>query len=147
MRAVIQRVREASVTVDGTVTGEISEGLLVLLGIAPDDGHTECAWLASKLAHLRIFVDETGKMNRSLLDVEGGALVVSQFTLYGDVRKGRRPHFLGAAPPESAKPLYEQFCLTLKELGVRRVERGVFGAHMDVRLLNDGPVTLIVDTP
>ena len=147
MRAVIQRVREASVTVDGAVTGEISVGLLVLLGIAPDDGHKECAWLASKLVNLRIFVDDAGKMNRSLLDVQGGALVVSQFTVYGDVRKGRRPHFLGAAPPEIANPLYEQFCLTLKELGVQRVEQGVFGAHMDVRLLNDGPVTLIVDTP
>jgi len=147
MRAVIQRVREASVTVDGAVTGSISSGLLILLGVAPEDGSKECAWLASKLVNLRIFVDDDGKMNRSLLDVNGAALVVSQFTLYGDIRKGRRPHFLGAAAPDIANPLYEQFCFTLSTLGVRRVERGVFGAHMDVRLLNDGPVTLIVDTP
>lgn len=147
MRAVIQRVREASVTVDGAVTGAISEGLLILLGVAPEDGQKECVWLASKVANLRIFEDNDGKMNGSLLDVGGAALVVSQFTLYADTRKGRRPHFLGAAPPEIAKPLYLQFCDVLQQQGVSSVARGVFGAHMDVRLLNDGPVTLIIDTP
>ena len=147
MRAVIQRVSSASVTVDGQVTGEIAKGLLILLGVAPNDGEKECQWLASKLANLRIFSDLEGKMNDSLLDCGGGALVVSQFTLYGDTRKGRRPSFIGAAHPSIANPMYERFCDVLQAQGVKRVERGVFGAHMDVRLLNDGPVTLIVDTP
>ena len=147
MRAVIQRVSSASVTVDGQVTGEITKGLLILLGVAPNDGEKECQWLASKLVNLRIFSDLEGKMNDSLLDCGGGALVVSQFTLYGDTRKGRRPSFIGAAHPSIANPMYERFCDVLQAQGVKRVERGVFGAHMDVRLLNDGPVTLIVDTP
>ena len=147
MRAVIQRVRGASVTVDGEITGEIDCGLLILLGVAPGDGEKECQWMASKLANLRIFSDDDDKMNLSLLDCEGGALVVSQFTLYGDTRKGRRPSFIGAAHPDLANPMYERFCAVLREHGVQRVEQGVFGAHMDVRLLNDGPVTLIVDTP
>ena len=147
MRAVIQRVSSASVTVDGRITGEIGQGLLILLGVAPDDGEKECQWMASKLSNLRIFSDADGKMNDSLLDCEGGALVVSQFTLYGDTRKGRRPSFIGAAQPGIANPLYERFCEVLQAEGVKRVERGVFGAHMDVRLLNDGPVTLVVDTP
>ena len=147
MRAVIQRVSEASVTVDGHVTGSIQTGLLILLGVAPTDTEAQCQWMAKKLAHLRIFEDAQGKMNLSLLDTEGGALVVSQFTLYGDTRKGRRPNFMGAAPPAIANPLYERFCAVLETQGVSRVERGVFGAHMDVRLLNDGPVTLVLDSP
>lgn len=147
MRAVIQRVREASVTVDGRVTGAIQSGLLILLGVAPNDGEAQCEWMAQKLANLRIFEDGEGKMNGSLLAVGGGALVVSQFTLYGDTRKGRRPSFGGAAHPDIANPLYVLFCDRLKQQGVQTVETGVFGAHMDVRLLNDGPVTLVLDTP
>jgi len=147
MRAVIQRVRSASVTVDDVVTGEIEQGLLILLGVGPGDGEEQCQWMASKLANLRIFADLEGKMNLSLLDSGGGALVVSQFTLYGDTRKGRRPSFIGAAPPDLANSMYERFCDVLGACGVSRVEKGIFGAHMDVRLLNDGPVTLIVDTP
>ena len=145
MRVVLQRVREASVTVDGAVVGSIDHGVLVLLGVAPGDGPDQVAWLSQKVAQLRIFEDDGGKMNRSLLDVDGGALVVSQFTLYGDTRKGRRPSFVGAAPPAIAEPLYEAFCDALTEVGVSRVQRGIFGAHMDVRLLNDGPVTLVID--
>lgn len=147
MRAVVQRVSRASVTVDGQVTGAIDQGLLILLGVAPDDGEDQCRWMASKLANLRIFEDDSGKMNRSLLDIGGGALVVSQFTLYGDVRKGRRPSFNGAAHPELAESVYERFCVVLEDQGVGRVQTGIFAAHMDVELLNDGPVTLLVDTP
>lgn len=133
-------------TVDGTVTGRVGRGLLVLLGVAPEDGETQARWLARKVASLRIFPDHDGRMNRSLLDDGLGALVVSQFTLYGDCRKGRRPSFVHAAPPEHAEPLYERFCALLAEEGVP-VERGVFQATMQVALVNDGPVTLIVDTP
>ncbi|TNE91604.1 MAG: D-tyrosyl-tRNA(Tyr) deacylase [Deltaproteobacteria bacterium] len=147
MRAVIQRVRGASVTVDGAVTGEVDTGVLVLLGVGPGDGEAEARWLARKIAGLRIFSDDEGRMNLGLVDIGGGALVVSQFTLYGDCRKGRRPSFVGAAHPDVAEPLYERFCVMLREEGVTHVGRGVFGAHMDVRLLNDGPVTLILDTP
>ena len=147
MRAVIQRVRQASVTVDGVITGEIDHGLLILLGVAPDDGEQALKWLANKIVHLRIFEDADGKMNHSLLDCDGSALVVSQFTLFGDCRKGRRPSFNGAAHPKHAEPTYEAFCRALMALGVSSVETGVFGAQMDVRLLNDGPVTLILDTP
>lgn len=147
MRAVIQRVSQASVQVDGQVVGAIDAGMLVLLGVTQGDGPAQVAWLASKLARLRIFEDDEGRMNRSLLDVGGGALVVSQFTLYGDSRKGRRPSFVKAADPAVAEPLYERFCEALAAEGVRPVERGVFGAHMEVSLVNDGPVTLIVDTP
>ena len=147
MRAVIQRVTEASVTVDGEVVGEIEAGLLILLGVTDGDGPEQCLWLARKIAGLRIFADADGKMNRSLTDCGGAALVVSQFTLYGDCRKGRRPSFAHAAHPSLAEPLYEQFCVALLDVGVTLVERGVFGAMMDVRLLNDGPVTLILDTP
>lgn len=147
MRAVVQRVSQASVTVDEAVVGQIGAGLLILLGVGPSDTETEVRWLASKLVHLRIFEDEDGKMNRSLLDVAGEALVVSQFTLFGDVRAGRRPSFVGAAPPDLARPLYERFCDVLQTEGVRTVARGRFGATMEVSLLNHGPVTLIVDTP
>jgi len=143
---VIQRVGRASVTVDGAVTGAIERGMLVLLGVGPTDGESEAAWLAQKVATLRIFPDADGKMNRSLVDDGLSALVVSQFTLYGDARKGRRPSFVGAAPPELAAPLYERFCALLEATGVP-VAKGVFQAHMDVSLVNDGPVTLILDTP
>lgn len=143
----MQRVSRASVTVGGQVVGAIDEGLLVLLGVAPGDGPEQVRWLAAKLAGLRIFRDDQDLMNRSLLDIGGGALVVSQFTLYGDTRKGRRPSFVGAAAPEVAEPLYERFCEALAAEGVARVERGVFGADMRVELANEGPVTLIVDTP
>ena len=147
MRAVVQRVRQASVTVDGTTVGQIDGGLLILLGVAPDDKPSQCEWLARKLSSLRIFADEHGRMNRSVAECGLGALVVSQFTLFGDCRKGRRPSFTGAAPPALAQPLYAHFCEHLEACGISPVARGVFGAHMDVRLLNDGPVTLIVDTP
>lgn len=147
MRAVVQRVSSASVTVDGQVVGAIDAGLLVLLGVTDGDAEPQVVWLANKLASLRIFRDAQDLMNRSLLDIGGGALVVSQFTLYGDTRKGRRPSFVKAAHPSVAEPLYERFCAVLAEQGVARVERGVFGAHMEVALINDGPVTLILDTP
>ena len=146
MRAVVQRVSSASVTVDGEVTGAIEQGLLILLGVGPEDTDSEIAWLSSKIAHLRIFADADGKMNRSVVDVSGGVLVVSQFTLYGDCRKGRRPSFVKAAPPGLAEPLYERFCSAMVDLGLE-VGRGVFGADMDVALVNDGPVTMVIDTP
>ncbi len=146
MRAVVQRVSRASVTVDGAITGAIDGGLLVLLGVAPDDGDEQIAWLANKLVGLRIFPDDDGKMNLSVADVGGGMLVVSQFTLYGDCRKGRRPSFVKAAHPSHAEPTYEAFCERVATLGVP-VERGIFGADMKVELLNDGPVTLLIDTP
>ena len=147
MRAVIQRVSHASVTVGDRVTGECGVGLLILVGVKEGDDEAAGTWLASKIVNLRIFPDEDGKMNRSLLDVGGGVLVVSQFTLYGDCRKGRRPSFVGAAHPSIAEPAYERFCEQLSEQGVKHVGRGVFGAMMDVELLNDGPVTLVLDSP
>lgn len=147
MRAVIQRVSKAQVTVSGEEIGAIGTGLLVLLGIAPDDTEQEGRWLANKLVSLRIFPDEAGKMNLSLAEIRGEVLVVSQFTLFGDVRKGRRPSFVGAAPPELARPLYERFCDALRAEGVSHVARGRFGADMAVSLTNDGPVTLLIDTP
>ncbi|MFH1469091.1 MAG: D-aminoacyl-tRNA deacylase [Pseudomonadota bacterium] len=146
MRALVQRVARASVEVEGEPVGAIGTGLLVLLGVAPTDGEPQAAWLARKLAHLRIFRDAEGRMNRSALEVGGHALVVSQFTLYGDCRRGHRPSFIGAAPPEQAEPLYDRFCALLAAEGIP-VKRGVFGAMMDVFLLNDGPVTILVDTP
>lgn len=145
MVALVQRVSEASVTVDGTVTGAIGRGLLVLLGVHRDDTEDEVAWVAKKVANLRIFPDDEGKMNRSLLDVGGDALVVSQFTLYGDTRKGNRPSFVESAPPERAEALYEAFAEALSERIGRPVPTGVFGAMMDVHLVNDGPVTLWVE--
>jgi len=147
MRAVVQRVAAASVTVDGRVVGDIERGLLVLLGVAPADGPDQSRWLAAKLAGLRIFPDDQGRMNRSAVDLGLDALVVSQFTLYADCRKGRRPSFVGAAEPAHAERLYERFAEDLAAAGLRRVECGVFGALMQVSLVNDGPVTLIVDTP
>ena len=145
MRAVVQRVSRASVTVEGAVVGEIGAGLLVLLGITHDDGEAEAALLAKKIAGLRVFEDNGGKMNLALADVGGAVLAVSQFTLYGDVRKGRRPSFTGAARPEQAEPLYRRFCQALAAEGVP-VAEGVFQAHMAVSLVNDGPVTLWLDT-
>ena len=145
MRAVVQRVSRSSVTVDGEVVGAVDRGVMVLLGVAHGDGEEQARWLASKIAGLRIFEDAEGKMNRSLLDVGGGALVISQFTLYGDCRKGRRPSFSTAARPEIAEPLVEQFADYLRQEGVQPVESGVFGAYMQVEIHNDGPVTLILE--
>ena len=145
MRAVLQRVSHARVLVEGRVTGEIAAGLVILLGVGQGDSTEAAAYLAEKTAHLRIFDDDQGKMNRSLLDIGGAALVVSQFTLYGDARGQRRPSFIRAAPPEEGKRLYEEFVRALRALGVR-VETGVFQARMSVELSNDGPVTLLLDS-
>ena len=145
MRAVIQRVSEAGVTVEGKVTGAIGKGLLVLLGVGHGDTDEKAQALAAKIAKLRIFNDSQGKMNLSVGEVAGGVLVVSQFTLLADTRKGNRPSFTDAAPPEEANRLYERFCSAARDLGVR-VETGVFQAMMEVELVNDGPVTLIVDS-
>lgn len=145
MRAVVQRVASARVLVDGHVTGEIGAGLVVLLGVTHDDTAEQAAYLAGKIAGLRIFEDHDGKMNRSVSDVAGSALVVSQFTLYGDCRKGRRPSFDAAAKPDRARQLYERFVADLGGLGVP-VSTGVFQAHMQVELVNDGPVTILLDT-
>jgi D-tyrosyl-tRNA(Tyr) deacylase len=144
MRAVIQRVSEAGVTVDGKVTGAIGKGLLVLLGVGHADTEATAQALAAKIVKLRIFSDAEGKMNLSVQDVAGGVLVVSQFTLLADTRKGNRPSFTDAAPPEKGNSLYEEFCRATAALGVP-VEKGIFGAHMDVRLTNDGPVTIVMD--
>jgi D-tyrosyl-tRNA(Tyr) deacylase len=146
MRAVVQRVSSASVRVDGDVVGAIGRGLLVLLGVRHDDTSENATRLAAKIARLRIFPDEAGRFDRSLLDVGGDALVVSQFTLLADSRrqKGTRPDFSQAAPKEHAEPLYERFCDELRALGVP-VETGVFGAYMEVEIVNDGPVTIVLD--
>jgi D-tyrosyl-tRNA(Tyr) deacylase len=145
MRAVIQRVSRAKVSVNHAVTGEISHGLVILLGVGREDTPAVAASLAVKAANLRIFEDENGKMNRSLLDVKGAALVVSQFTLYGDARGGRRPSFIAAAPPEQAKALYEAFCEALRQLGIT-IATGIFQAMMSVELVNEGPVTILLDS-
>jgi D-tyrosyl-tRNA(Tyr) deacylase len=145
MRAVVQRVSRASVSVEGSVAGEISAGLVILLGVARDDTSDVAVALAEKIAHLRIFEDDLLKMNRSLLDVNGSALVVSQFTLYGDARGQRRPSFAGAAPAEQANQIYEDFSDALRRLGIR-VSTGVFGAMMSVELVNEGPVTILLDS-
>jgi D-tyrosyl-tRNA(Tyr) deacylase len=145
MRAVVQRVSSAQVTVAGEVVGQIAHGFLVLVGIAHSDGEAEAAYLARKIVGLRVFEDNDGKMNLSLRDIGGAVLAVSQFTLYGDVRKGRRPSFIDAARPEQAEPLYQRFCQLLAAEGVA-VEQGVFQAHMQIALVNDGPVTIWLDT-
>jgi D-tyrosyl-tRNA(Tyr) deacylase len=145
MRAVVQRVSKARVIVDGAVTGEIGAGMVILLGVGKNDTPEAAAYLAEKVSTLRIFADEAGKMNRSLADTGGAALVVSQFTLYGDARGQRRPSFIHAAPPELGKQLYEAFVSALRALGVR-VETGVFQAYMSVELSNDGPVTILLDS-
>jgi D-tyrosyl-tRNA(Tyr) deacylase len=145
MRAVVQRVSEASVTVDGAVVAQIGSGLLVLLGVGASDSTADGELLAEKIVNLRIFPDADGRFNRSLLDVGGGALVVSQFTLYADTRRGRRPSFSDAAPPEAAAPLVDAFAAVLQRLNVE-VATGAFGAHMRVALVNDGPVTILLDS-
>lgn len=145
MRAVVQRVTRAKVTVEGEITGEIKHGLVVLLGVARDDSEADAVYLAAKIAALRIFDDEAGNMNVSLKDVNGGALVISQFTLYGDVRRGLRPSWIDAAPPENAEPLYEFFVAEMRKL-LGEVACGRFGAMMKVELVNDGPVTILLDS-
>ncbi len=148
MRVVLQRVSRAEVRVDGRVAGKIGVGFLVLAGFAPSDTEDQLAWMADKLLGLRLFGDAEGKMNLALADVAGALLVVSQFTLYGDARKGRRPSFIDAAPPEVAIPLYERFVALLRERGAgsgTQVETGEFGAMMEVELVNDGPVTLVLE--
>jgi len=145
MRAIVQRVTSACVEIDGKIAGEIGAGLLVLLGVAKTDRPEDADFLAEKTVNLRIFADENGKMNRSLLESGGALLVVSQFTLYGDCRKGRRPSFDGAAGPELARALYERFIEIARSKGIR-VETGVFQAHMSVSLVNDGPVTLLLES-
>ena len=145
MKAVLQRVSEARVRVDGEVVGDCGLGYLILLGVATDDSEQQAERLWNKIRNLRVFEDDEGKMNRSLVDVDGEALVVSQFTLFADTRKGNRPSFTGAARPDTAIPLYEHFC-ALAEADLRHVGRGVFGAMMQVELVNDGPVTITIDT-
>jgi D-tyrosyl-tRNA(Tyr) deacylase len=145
MRAVVQRVSEARVRIDGEVVGAIGPGLLVLLGVTHDDTAEEARWLAEKIVGLRIFNDDDDKMNRGVEDIGGGVLVVSQFTLYGDCRKGKRPSFIDAAAPDIAIPLYEAFINGIRALGIRTAT-GRFGAMMQVELINDGPVTLIVES-
>jgi D-tyrosyl-tRNA(Tyr) deacylase len=145
MKAVIQRVTQSAVTVDGRSVGAIGPGLMVLLGVAHGDTPEDCRYLAEKIVNLRIFEDDQGKMNRSLRDVNGAMLVVSQFTLMGDCRKGRRPSFVAAAPPEEAEARYLEFCQCVREKGID-VSTGRFGAMMQVSLINDGPVTLIVES-
>src|SRR5438270_2720409 len=144
MRALIQRVSHASVMVDAQAVGQISRGLLVLLGVGQDDSEAQVKALVDKIVYLRIFGDDEGKMNRSLLDIGGEVLVVSQFTLYADTRRGRRPSFINAAPPAIAEPLVERFKEAIAGYGVK-VAGGVFGAHMEVALVNDGPVTIWMD--
>jgi D-aminoacyl-tRNA deacylase len=145
MRVVVQRSKEASVTVEGKITGHILRGLVLLVGVTHDDDANDAEFLAEKIVNLRIFEDENEKMNHSLLDVGGQILSVSQFTLYGDCRKGRRPNFMDAARPEHAIEIYEIFNSALRDKGIK-VETGVFGAMMDVSLINDGPVTLIIES-
>jgi D-aminoacyl-tRNA deacylase len=145
MRSVVQRVARASVRVDRQVVGEVGQGLLVLLGVALGDSDDDARWTADKLAQLRIFEDQAGKMNRSVQDVGGGVLLVSQFTLLGDTRKGNRPSFVGAAPPEAASALYESVAALLRARGLP-VAQGVFRARMEVESVNDGPVTLLLDS-
>ena len=145
MRAVVQRVTRAKVSVENEIIGEINQGLVVLLGVARDDAEADADYLASKIASLRIFDDETGKMNRSLVVINGGLLVVSQFTLYGDVRRGLRPSWIEAAAPETAKPLYEYFVERVSKI-VDQVACGSFRSVMQVELVNDGPVTILLDS-
>ncbi len=145
MRALIQKVSRASVTVDGTVVGQIDRGLLVLTGVKRDDDEGDIRYIADKLVNLRIFEDVDGKMNKSALDVGADLLLISQFTLYADCRRGRRPSFIEAAPPEQSEPLYETLVSHVQQYGLR-VATGVFGAHMDVELVNDGPVTILLNS-
>lgn len=146
MKAVIQRVESAAVRVDGKTVGSCGKGYMILFGAALGDTEAETELLAKKTANLRVFCDENGKMNKSILDIDGEILSVSQFTLCADVKKGNRPSFIGALEPKSAERLYDLYCEKLKELGVKRVEKGIFGADMKVELINDGPVTILFDT-
>jgi D-tyrosyl-tRNA(Tyr) deacylase len=146
MRAVIQRVSHASCKVDGKITGAIETGLLVLLGVADDDTTEDLDWLAQKLCNLRIFGDENGLMNKSLLDVDGNILLISQFTLFAQTKKGNRPSFIKAARPDKAIPMYEQMIAALEKLLEKKIATGIFAADMKVELLNDGPVTIVMDT-
>ena len=146
MRAIIQRVKNSTVTVDGEIKGSIGKGYNVLLGVMNGDGEAQAQLLASKIAKLRVFEDENGKMNKSVLDIGGGILVISQFTLCADIKKGNRPSFTDSAPPAEADRLYQYFCNCLRENGVAQVETGVFAADMLVDIANDGPVTIMMDT-
>ena len=146
MRAVIQRVKEASVKVNGTITGQIGNGLLVLVGIEDADTQEDIEWLTKKIVGLRIFDDENGVMNRSVMDMDGQILAVSQFTLMASTRKGNRPSYIRASKGDFAEPMYEKFCLALEKETGKKTEKGIFGADMKVSLLNDGPVTIIMDT-
>jgi len=146
MRAVLQRVRSGAVRVDGEIVGAIEHGFVILVGVGHGDGDVQAQWLARKIAGLRVFEDADGRFNLSLLDVGGGCLVVSQFTLYADARKGRRPSFTDAAPPQVAEPLIARFADMLRRAGVQHVAMGVFGARMQVEIHNDGPVTIWLDT-
>jgi D-tyrosyl-tRNA(Tyr) deacylase len=145
MKAVVQRVSSANVKIDGKVHGEIGQGLLVLLGIKEGDDAETMKWFSNKLVNLRVFADRDGKMNRSVLDIEGGILLISNFTIYGDTRKGYRPSFSKAAKPESAEPLYNKMLDFLRDNNPIKIESGIFGAMMDVSLVNDGPVTVIIE--
>ena len=146
MKAVIQRVKHAQVSVDGETVGKVGEGYMILVGVQEDDTNADAEILARKTANLRVFTDEDDKMNRSVLDIDGEILAISQFTLCADVKKGNRPSFIGAAEPCEADRLYNLYCDELLKNGVRKVEKGVFGAHMEVELLNNGPVTILYDT-
>jgi D-tyrosyl-tRNA(Tyr) deacylase len=146
MRAILQRVTQASCTVDGQITGEIKGGFLILLGIEDADTEEDLQWLAQKMAAMRVFGDENGLMNKSLADVNGDILLISQFTLFAQTKKGNRPGFTRAARPDKAIPMYEQMIKALEELTGKKVATGIFGADMKIRLLNDGPVTIIIDT-
>lgn len=146
MKAVIQRVKYAQVSVDGETVGKVGEGYMILVGVQAGDADADAEILARKTANLRVFTDENEKMNRSILDIDGEILAISQFTLCADVKKGNRPSFIGAAEPCEADRLYNLYCEELLKNGVRKVEKGVFGAHMEVELLNNGPVTILYDT-
>lgn len=146
MRAVIQRVKEASVKVDGNITGQIGKGLLVLVGIEDADTEEDIEWLTKKIAGMRIFDDQNGVMNLSVMDIDGRILAVSQFTLFGSTKKGNRPSWIRASKGPFAEPMYEKFCMSLEKETGKKTEKGIFGADMKVSLINDGPVTIIVDT-
>ena len=146
MRAVIQRVKEASVKVDGNITGQIGKGLLVLVGIEDADTEEDIEWLTKKIAGMRIFDDQNGVMNLSVMDIDGRILAVSQFTLFGSTKKGNRPSWIRASKGPFAEPMYEKFCMSLEKETRKKTEKGIFGADMKVSLINDGPVTIIMDT-